>query len=382
MSYFPCQWPLRPPYVVVDGPTGPSALPLAGQPWNGVPLCPGHGLPCFPTQLGQCQQAQLNPFAGGSTSVSPCCPTFSGSSPRYPCCAHSTLGSLYGSTGFSGHAPYCHTPVGMVGAGIPVPPGFHFTGQEPPTDIPAGQFPISEGSNAFPVAPGPVCGGPVPAGVMPAAAAPPRFVGVRPACPNPASTNVVGSHSNPTSNPGASPGSGTGIAVLDSGVLPSSGVGRADSIERSRSWSRARRRRRKNRRRRSMSVTSSTSAASVESHSPEPSRSRRSVSPASRGGEERSASVFFSVASGQAPLQPAAASSTGNKVLGSHCPMPDCQKVVPKLVRHAVECLPWYVLPQTACWICKKQFGKPNTQQLHWDTQHPTVKQALNWGGQ
>ena len=81
MSYFPCQWPLRPPYVVVDGPTGPSALRLAGQPWNGVPLCPGHGLPRFPAQLGQCRHAQLNPFAGGSTGVSPCCPTFSGSSP-------------------------------------------------------------------------------------------------------------------------------------------------------------------------------------------------------------------------------------------------------------------------------------------------------------
>ena len=71
MSCFPYQWPLRPPYVVVDGPTGPSALPLAGQPWNGVPLCPGHGLPRFPAQLGQCQHAQLNPFAGGSTGVAP-----------------------------------------------------------------------------------------------------------------------------------------------------------------------------------------------------------------------------------------------------------------------------------------------------------------------
>ena len=160
MSYFPYQWPLRPPYVVVDGPTGPSALPLAGQPWNGVPLCPGHGLPRFPAQLGQCQHAQLNPFAGGSTGVSPCCPTFSGSSPGYPCCAHSALGSPCGSAGFSGHAPYCHTPVGMVGARIPVRPGFHFTGQAPPTYIPAGQFPTSVGSNAFPVAPGPVYGGP------------------------------------------------------------------------------------------------------------------------------------------------------------------------------------------------------------------------------
>ena len=380
MSYFPYQWPLRPPYVVIDGPTGPSALPLAGQPWNGVPLCPGHGLPRFPAQLGQCQHAQLNPFAGGSTGVSPCCPTFSGSSPGYPCCAYSTLGSPCGSAGFSGHAPYCHTPVGMVGAGIPVPPGFHFTGQAPPTNIPAGQFPPRVGSNAFPVAPGPVYGGPVPAGVMPAAAAPPGFVDVRPACTNPAFTNVVGSHSNPTSNPGALPGSGTGIAVPDSGALPSSGVGRADSVERSRSRSRARRRRRKNRRRRSRSVTSSTSAASVESHSREPSRSRRSASPASRGGEGRSASVVVSVTSGQSRSQPAAASSTGSKVSGSRCPMPDCQQVVPRLVRHAVDHLPWYALPHTACWICKKQFGKPNTLQLHWDTQHPTVKQALNCG--
>ena len=39
-----------------------------------------------------------------------------------------------------------------------------------------------------------------------------------------------------------------------------------------------------------------------------------------------------------------------------------------------------YALPHTACWICKKQFGKPNTLQLHWNTQHPTVKQALNSG--
>ena len=39
-----------------------------------------------------------------------------------------------------------------------------------------------------------------------------------------------------------------------------------------------------------------------------------------------------------------------------------------------------YALPHTACWICKKQFRKPNTLQLHWNTQHPTVKQALNWG--
>ena len=60
--------------------------------------------------------------------------------------------------------------------------------------------------------------------------------------------------------------------------------------------------------------------------------------------------------------------------------MPDCQKVVLRLVRHAVEHLPWYALPHTACWICKKQFGKPNTLQLHWDTQHSTVKPALNWG--
>ena len=60
--------------------------------------------------------------------------------------------------------------------------------------------------------------------------------------------------------------------------------------------------------------------------------------------------------------------------------MPDCQKVVPRLSRHAVEHLPWYALPHTACWICKKQFGKPNTLQLHWNTLHQTVKQALNWG--
>ena len=349
MSYFPCNWPLRPPYVVVDGPTGPSTLPLAGQPWNGVPLCPGHGLPHIPAQLGQCPHAQLNPFAGGSTGVSPCCPTFSGSSPGYPCCVHSTLGSPCGSAGFSGHAPYCHTPVGMVGAGIPAPPGFHFPGQAPPTNIHAGQFPTSVGSNAFPVAPGPVCGGPVPAGVMPTAAAPPRFVGVRPACPNPASTNVVGSHSNPTSNPGALPGSGTGIAVPDSGALPSSGIGRADSIERPRSRSRACRRRRKNCRCRSESVTSSTLAANVESRSREPSRSRGSAYPASHGGERRSASVAVSVASGQARGQPAAASSTGNRVSGSRCPMPDCQKVVPRLSRHAAEHLLWYALPHTAC---------------------------------
>ena len=91
-------------------------------------------------------------------------------------------------------------------------------------------------------------------------------------------------------------------------------------------------------------------------------------------------SVVVSVASGQARSQPAAVGSTGNRVSGSRFPMPDCQKVVPRLSRHAVEHLLWYALPQTACWICKKQFGKPNTLQLHWNIQHPTVKQALNWG--
>ena len=213
--------------MVVDGPTGPSALPLAGQPWNGIPLCPGHGMPHTPAQLGQCPHAQLNPFAGGSAGVSPRCPIFSGSSPGYPCCVHSTLWSLCGLAGFSGYAPYCQTPVGMVTAGIPAPPGFHFPGQAPPTNIYAGQFPTSVGSNAFPVAPGLVYGGSVPAGVMPTAVAPPSVVGVKPACPNPAFTNVVGSHSNPTSNPGALPGLGTGIAVPNSGALLSSGVGRA-----------------------------------------------------------------------------------------------------------------------------------------------------------
>ena len=248
MSYFPCNWPLRPPYVVVDGPTGPSALPLAGEPWNYVPLCPGHGLPHTPAQLGQCPHAQLKPFAGGSAGVSPCCPTFSGSSPGYPCCVHSTLGSPSGSAGFSGYSPYCHTLVGMVGAGITAPPGFHFPGQAPPTNIHAGQFPSCVGSNPFPVVPGPVYGDSVPAGVMLTASVPPSVVGVRPACPNPAFTNVIGSHSNPTSNPGALLGSGAGIAVPDSGAFPSSGVGRADSIERSSSRSRAHGRRRKNHR--------------------------------------------------------------------------------------------------------------------------------------
>ena len=246
----------------------------------------------------------------------------------------------------------------------------------------AGQFPTSVGSNAFPVAPGSVYGGSVPAGVMPTAAAPPSVVGVRPACPNPASTNVVGSHSNPTSNPGALTGSGTGIAVPDSRALPSSVVSRADSIERSHSPSRVHQRCRSNWRRCSESVTSSKSAASVESRSREPSRSRGSASPASRSGGGRSASVVVSVASRQTRLQPAAASSTSNRVSGSRCPIPDCQKVVSRLSRLATEHLPWYALPHTACWICKKQFGKPNTLQLHWNTPHPTVKQALNLGGQ
>ena len=90
--------------------------------------------------------------------------------------------------------------------------------------------------------------------------------------------------------------------------------------------------------------------------------------------------MAVSVASRQARSQPAAASSTGNRVSGSRCPMPDCQKVTPRRLRHAAEHLPWYALPQTVCWICKKQFGKPNTLQLHWNMQHPTMKQALNWG--
>ena len=152
---------------------------------------------------------------------------------------------------------------------------------------------------------------------------PPSVVGVRPACPNPASINVIGSQSNPTSNPGALPGLGTGLAVPDSGALPSSGVGQAASIERSRSRSRARRRRRKNHRRRSDLVMSSTLAASM-SRNRELSRSWGSASPASHGGGGRSASVVVSGASGQASSQPAAASSTGNRVSGSRCPIPDC----------------------------------------------------------